>query len=98
MKQIIVEDNDINASFQNETSFNAKMGVDQIVKTGDKFFEFIQSIPSQKWEIAHPLKKFPAVMVVDSAGSVVVGDITYVDDSTIIILFQAAFAGKAYLN
>lgn len=64
----------------------------------DKFFEYAQSIPSQEWEITHTLKKFPAVTVVDSAGSVVVGDINYIDDSNITISFQAAFAGKAYLN
>lgn len=64
----------------------------------DKFFEYAQSVPSQEWEIAHTLKKFPSVTVVDSAGSVVIGDVTYIDDSNIIISFQSAFSGKAYLN
>lgn len=68
------------------------------IQGNDKFFEYTQSTPSQEWEITHTLKKFPAVTVVDSAGSVVVGDIAYIDDSNVTISFQAAFAGKAYLN
>ena len=65
---------------------------------GDKTFEFSQTSPSALWEIQHQLNKFPSVMVVDSAGSVVVGDITYIDTNNITISFQSAFAGKAYLN
>ena len=65
---------------------------------GDKFFAFSQMTPSDEWQIEHPLKKFPSVTVVDSAGSVVIGDIEYIDDANIIITFQSAFSGKAYLN
>lgn len=65
---------------------------------GDKFFEFSQATPSAEWRITHTLEKFPSITVVDSGGSVVVGDITYVDASNIVITFQSAFAGKAYLN
>lgn len=64
----------------------------------DKFFEYSQTAPSSKWFINHPLNKFPSVTVVDSGGSVVIGDIEYVDNSNIIITFNATFSGKAYLN
>lgn len=65
---------------------------------GDKFFEFSQTVPSAQWQIAHQLDKYPSVTVVDSAGSVVVGDIDYIDSNNIVITFQGAFAGTAYLN
>ena len=65
---------------------------------GDKFFEYSQTAPSAVWHIAHPLNKFPSVTVVDSGGSVVVGDIEYIDNSNITITFSGAFSGKAYLN
>ena len=64
----------------------------------DKFYTFTQLAPSSQWEINHPLDKFPSVTVVDSGGSVVIGDITYIDDSNIIIAFCGAFSGVAYLN
>ena len=65
---------------------------------GDKFFAFSQMTPSDRWEIAHPLDKYPSVTIVDSAGSIVIGDVDYIDNKTIIITFQSAFSGKAYLN
>ena len=66
--------------------------------TGDKDFTYIKSTPDSVWEITHDLDKYPSVTVVDSAGSVVMGDITYTSKSAIKITFSAAFSGKAYLN
>lgn len=65
---------------------------------GDKFFAFSQMTPATVWNIAHPLQKFPSVTVVDSGGSFVVGEISYIDDANLTVTFQSAFAGKAYLN
>lgn len=66
--------------------------------TGDKHFTYIKSTPDKIWEITHDLDKYPSVTVVDSAGSVVMGDITYTSKSTLTVTFSAAFSGKAYLN
>ena len=66
--------------------------------TGDKHFTYIKSTPDSIWDITHDLDKYPSVTVVDSAGSVVMGDITYTSKSAIKITFSAAFSGKAYLN
>lgn len=66
--------------------------------TGDKDFTYIKSTPDKVWEITHNLDKYPSVTIVDSAGSVVMGDITYTSKSAIKITFSAAFSGKAYLN
>lgn len=64
----------------------------------DAFFEYDQVSPSASWSIAHGLGKFPSVTVVDSAGTVVEGDITYVDDNNVTVDFAGAFSGKAYCN
>ena len=64
----------------------------------DKHFEYTQATPSATWEIEHNLGKEPAVSVVDSAGSSVVGDCKYINTNKIIITFSSAFSGKAYLN
>ena len=53
---------------------------------------------SKEWVITHNLGHFPSVSVVDSAGTVVVGEINYIDQNTIIASFSGAFSGKAYLN
>lgn len=65
---------------------------------GDKFFSFTQMTPAAVWNITHTLNKYPAVTVVDSGGSRVVGDVTYIDSANVTVTFNSAFAGKAYLN
>jgi hypothetical protein len=57
-----------------------------------------QIIPSASWTVAHNLNKFPASVIVDSAGTVVVGDVTYLDVNTVRLDFVGAFSGKAYFN
>lgn len=61
-------------------------------------YEHIQSTASAEWSIAHNLGKFPSVTVVDSAGTVVYGDVTYIDSNNLKITFSAEFGGTAYLN
>ena len=57
-----------------------------------------QTSASAIWTITHSLNCFPSVTVVDSAGSVVIGDVEYISATTVRVTFIAAFAGKAYLN
>jgi len=54
--------------------------------------------PSEVWVINHNLNCYPSVTVVDSAGTVVIGDVTYNSENQITITFRGAFAGYAYLN
>lgn len=61
-------------------------------------FIFTQSSASASWLIVHNLGQYPSVTVVDSAGTLVDGDITYVDSNTVRVDFTAGFAGVAYLN
>lgn len=64
----------------------------------DRTFVFTQGTAAREWTIQHDLNKFPSVTVVDSAGTVVIGEISYVDNNTIILHFSGAFSGVAYLN
>jgi hypothetical protein len=64
----------------------------------DKNYVFIQSTPSATWTITHNLGKFPSVSVVDSANTVVYGDINYINENSLTVTFSAAFGGKAYMN
>jgi hypothetical protein len=62
------------------------------------FFRFVQTQPSALWDITHPLGRLPSVTVIDSAGSVVEGEIDFVSNSRLTITFSAAFAGEAGLS
>ena len=68
------------------------------LEAADKNYVFIQSTPSATWNITHNLSKFPSVSVVDSANTVVYGDINYINENSLTITFSAAFGGKAYMN
>lgn len=64
----------------------------------EKTFIFTQLFPSAIWSINHNLNQEPSVSVIDSGGSMVFGDVLYLDENNIRIEFSAGFAGKAYLN
>lgn len=64
----------------------------------DKNFVYDQGVASQVWTINHNLDKYPAVVAVDTAQSVVVGQIDYIDVNNLTITFNASFSGEAYLN
>jgi len=70
----------------------------RIGEGGDLNYVYLQTAPSATWSITHNLGKFPSVSVVDSAGTLYLSDVKYIDENSLTITFNAAFAGKAYLN
>lgn len=65
---------------------------------GSSTFVHVQGNASASWVIEHNLEKYPSVTVVTSAGTVVVGDVTYNNENVVTVTFNGAFKGKAYLN
>lgn len=65
---------------------------------GDLTYTHTQSVPASVWTIAHNLGKHPSVTVVDSAGSVVIGDVQYTSANALTVTFAGGFSGTAYLN
>ena len=61
-------------------------------------FNYVQMTSSSTWTIKHNLNFHPNVTVVDSAGTIVEGEMTYVDQNNMILHFQSAFSGNAYLS
>ena len=57
-----------------------------------------QGTASATWTITHGLGGYPSVMVVDSAKTVVYGEITYTNTSQVVVNFSSAFSGYAYLT
>lgn len=69
-----------------------------IVAGKDSHFTYTQVIPSATWDVTHNLNKKPSVTVVDSADSVVIGDVQYLNNNEVRLTFVGAFSGKAYFN
>ena len=66
--------------------------------TKDAHYTHHQTTASAEWIIEHNLGKNPAVEVIDSAGSVVVGDVQHNNTNIVTITFSAPFSGRAFLN
>lgn len=65
---------------------------------GDISYRYQQITPVSTWVVSHNLGKYPAVAVVDSAGTSVDGLVEYIDLNQLQITFSAPFAGDAFLN
>lgn len=61
-------------------------------------YTHIQSVPSATWTITHDLGFMPNITVVDSGDNVVEGSYNYQSSSTVVLTFDGAFSGKAYLS
>ena len=59
---------------------------------------FTQQAAASTWVITHSLGGKPQVTIVDSADTVVVGDVTYNSNSQITVSFTTPFSGYAYLT
>ena len=57
-----------------------------------------QLVPADTWTITHNLGYKPNVVVIDSAGTEVVGDTSYPSDNQTILHFGAEFSGTARLG
>lgn len=66
--------------------------------TTSQRFIYEQATPSSTWNITHPLGGYPSISVVDSAKTQVIGEVTYVNETDVIIEFGSPFAGFAFLT
>lgn len=57
-----------------------------------------QGQASDTWNITHALGGKPSVTIVDSAGTVVVGEVVYNSDTSITVNFTSPFSGSAFLT
>lgn len=57
-----------------------------------------QGSVSTTWTINHALGGYPSVSIVDSAKTVVIGEVTYVSTTQVVVNFTSAFSGYAYLT
>ena len=68
------------------------------VGKADAHYVHTQASPSATWTVNHGLSKRASVSVVDSAGTVIICDVSYVSDNQVVLTFDASTSGQAYLN
>ena len=68
------------------------------IYTGDANYVHSQGVTSATWVVTHNLNKKCSVTVVDSADTVVVGEIVYNSVNQVTLTFSGSFSGKAYFN
>lgn len=57
-----------------------------------------QDVPAAEWTVTHSLGKFPSVTIIDSTGNEVIGEVNFTSNNQVVLTFNGAFSGKAYLN
>lgn len=65
---------------------------------GDKHHLHSQATPESVWLVQHNLGKNPAVTIVDSGGTEVMGEVVHNSNLQLEIRFSAVFAGTVYCN
>lgn len=75
-----------------------RMFVTQEEKQAIKNYTHNQVSASKIWTIGHNLNRFPQVTIVDSANSMVMGEVKYISTDILQVEFQCEFAGTAYLS
>lgn len=68
------------------------------ITSHNRSYIHLQASPSVTWIVKHNLSRFPSVSVVNSAGTLVMGDVHYDSIEQITLTFTTAFSGKAYIN
>lgn len=65
---------------------------------GDKSYVHTQLTPSAVWTVTHNMNKKPSVTAVDSAGSIIIGEVVYTSSNALTINLSGECSGLAYLN
>lgn len=57
-----------------------------------------QGVASDTWVIEHNLNKYPSVTLIDTAGTIFIGRVEYIDTNNCIVTINGSTKGKALLN
>ena len=68
------------------------------ISGGDANYIHTQVATQAQWNVTHNLGKRPSVTVSTDSGSIVEAEVTYIDDNSVRVEFNAPFAGIAIFN
>jgi hypothetical protein len=91
----VVEEANLHANDHQGDAHAQYLKVEDVLPTSHRH---VQMQPEAVWIIIHNLGFRPNATVVDSAGTGVFGDVTYLDSNSLMITFSSPFAGEAYLS
>jgi len=86
-----------NNSLSGLVATTAQQAIDELSLIKATFHKHEQQVASNEWIITHNLGKLPSVTIIDSADSIVIGDVFFLNLNQVKISFTGAFSGKAYL-
>lgn len=96
--QVIVEDARIDVNVDEDVPNRIELTTASSQTVLTKRYVHTQASVSSVWVINHNLSGKPSVTIVDSADTVVVGEVTYNSNSQVTVTFTAPFSGYAYLT
>lgn len=96
--QIVVYEDTPNQIVVNQDPPNQIVVRLSTVATNTRRYVHTQGAASSVWVINHTLGGKPSVTIVDSADTVVIGEVTYNSNSQVTVEFTAPFSGYAYLT
>jgi hypothetical protein len=84
---------------QGETGDPGPQGEPGTPGAAPQAYEYEQAIPSDTWTITHNLGYRPGgILVLDTLGRVVEGDVSYPSVNDVVLTFSASFSGTAYFS
>jgi len=95
-----INDNDNTVAVETINYSVIEVNSDLLIKniTGGATYVHNQLSPEAIWHVSHGLGKYPAVNVVDSAGTEFIPKIQYIDQNNVDIISAYSVSGKAYFN
>lgn len=61
-------------------------------------YRHVQSVPMATWMVEHNLGFYPNVTVVDSSKREVMGEVQYINQNSLQLIFSGGFSGEAYCS
>ena len=93
---IFVDDSD--GKIKVKKSDGSVVNLEVAASGSDAHYTHNQSTVATSWSVTHNLGKKPTVSIVDTNDSEVIGTVQYIDNNSLVITLQQAYAGKAYCN
>jgi len=86
------------ATFEEVASAIQKYVTENVPEPELQAYIHIQSQPSAVWDMIHPLSFYPNATITDSAGTVILTEISYPAPNMVRSISAAAFSGSARLS
>jgi len=96
--QVVVEDVRIDVNVDEDVPNLVTISTSSGQTVLTRRYTHSQPVASSVWVINHNLVGKPSIAIVDSADTVVIGEVTYNSNSQVTVTFTAPFSGYAYLT